>query len=57
MRRAIACALLRGKRSVEDARETAAQNTVAYNLGRAAPYAERLLFDVPQRGTECGVPQ
>ncbi len=39
------------KRSVEDARETAAQNTVAYNLGQAAPYAERLLFGVPQGDT------
>jgi hypothetical protein len=25
---------------------------VAYNLGRDAPYAERLLFEVPQGGTE-----
>ena len=31
--------IVTGKRSVEDARETATQNTVAYNLGRAAPYA------------------
>ena len=44
--------IVTGKRSVDDARETAAQNTVAYNLGRAAPYAERLLFEVPQGGTE-----
>jgi hypothetical protein len=28
------------------------QNTVAHHLGRAAPYAERLLFEVPQGGTE-----
>jgi len=43
--------IVTGKRSVEDARETSAQNTVAYNLGRAAPYAERLLFEVPRGGT------
>lgn len=44
--------LVTGKRSVEEARETSEQNTVAYNLGREAPYAERLLFDVPRGGTE-----
>ena len=44
--------IVTGKRSVADARETATQNTVAYNLGRAAPYAEQLLFEVPQGGTE-----
>ena len=44
--------IVMGKRTVEDARETSAQNTVAYNMGRAAPYAERLLFEVPQGGTE-----
>ena len=44
--------IVTGKRSVEDARETATQNTVAYNLGRAAPYAERRLFEVPRGGTE-----
>ena len=44
--------IVTGKRSVEDARETAAQQTVAYNLGRSAPYAEQLLFEVPQGGTE-----
>jgi hypothetical protein len=41
-----------GKRTAEQARETSEQNTVAYNLGREAPYAERLLFEVPQSGTE-----
>jgi hypothetical protein len=44
--------LLTGKRTVEEARHTSEQNTVAYNAGRAAPYAERLLFEVPQGGTE-----
>ena len=44
--------IVTGKRTVEDARKTAAESTVAYNLGRSAPYAERLLFDVPQGGTE-----
>ena len=44
--------IVRGKRTVEDARNTAVESTVAYNLGRSAPYAERLLFEVPQGGTE-----
>ena len=44
--------IITGKRNVDDARKTATDNTVAYNLGRHAPYAERLLFDVPQGGTE-----
>ncbi len=41
-----------GKRTVEEARQTSADQTVAYNMGRAAPYAERLQFDVPAGGTE-----
>ena len=44
--------LVTGKRDVEGARHTSEQNTVAYNLGRDAPYAELLLFDVPAGGTE-----
>ena len=44
--------IVTGKRTVEEARKTAVESTVAYNLGRAAPYAERLLFEVPQGGTE-----
>ena len=44
--------LVTGKRTVDEAREISEQNTVAYNLGRNAPYAERLLFDVPDGGTE-----
>lgn len=44
--------LVTGKRTVEEARQTSSQNTVAYNMGRSAPYAERLLFDVPEGGTE-----
>lgn len=44
--------IVTGKRSVEEARKISTENTVAYNLGRAAPYAERLLFDVPHGGTE-----
>ncbi|MFN2493760.1 MAG: hypothetical protein ABR501_12855 [Pyrinomonadaceae bacterium] len=41
-----------GKRTWEDARRVSQESTVAYNLGRSAPYAERLLFEVPQEGTE-----
>jgi hypothetical protein len=44
--------IVTGKRTVEQARETSEQNTVAYTLSREAPYAERLLFDVPTGGTE-----
>src|SRR5215217_4906119 len=44
--------IVTGKRTVEDARTTSEQNTVAYNLGRSAPYAGKLLFDVPEGGTE-----
>jgi hypothetical protein len=44
--------LVTGKRTVEEARHISEQNTVAYNLGRQAPYAERLLFYLPQGGTE-----
>lgn len=44
--------IVTGKRTVTDARRISEQNTVAYNMGRSAPYAERLLFDVPQGGTE-----
>jgi hypothetical protein len=44
--------IVTGKRDPKDARHTSEQNTVAYNLGRDAPYAERLLFEVPHGGTE-----
>jgi len=44
--------LVTGKRTVEEARHTSEQSTVAYNAGRQAPYAERLLFAVPEGGTE-----
>lgn len=44
--------IVTGERSVEDARETYAQNMVGYTIGREAPYAERLLFDVARGGTE-----
>jgi len=41
-----------GKRNWEDARRISQESTVAYNLGRSTPYAERLLFEPPQEGTE-----
>jgi hypothetical protein len=44
--------LVTGTRSVDEARHTSEPNTVACNLGRDGPYAERLLFEVPQDGTE-----
>jgi hypothetical protein len=44
--------IVTGKRTVEDARQVSTENTVAYNLGRLAPYAERLLFELPDGGTQ-----
>ncbi|MBT2523287.1 hypothetical protein [Arthrobacter sp. ISL-28] len=44
--------LVTGKRDVQGARHTSEQNTVGYNLGREAPYAERLLFEILRGGTE-----
>ncbi|MDP8955499.1 MAG: hypothetical protein M3N24_00855 [Actinomycetota bacterium] len=44
--------LVTGKRTVDEAREATAQNTIAYATGRSAPYAERLLFDLPKGGTQ-----
>jgi hypothetical protein len=44
--------IVTGKRTATDARRVSQENTVAYNLGRKAPYAEELLFDVPHGGTE-----
>jgi hypothetical protein len=41
-----------GKRTVEEARQVYAENMAGYTMGRPAPYAERLLFPVPQGGTE-----
>lgn len=44
--------IVTGKRTVEEARKISEESTVAYNLGRSAPYAERILFEIPQGGTE-----
>jgi hypothetical protein len=44
--------LATGERDVAGARHTSEQNTVAYNLGRDVPYAERLLFELPRGSTE-----
>ena len=41
-----------GKRTVEEARQVYAGNMASYTMGRPAPYAERLLFPLPQGGTE-----
>ena len=46
--------IVTGKATVDGARETFAENMVAYTLGRSAPYAEGLQFDLPQGGTEDG---
>jgi hypothetical protein len=43
--------IVSGERTFEEAREASSQSTVAYNVGRSAPYAERLQFQVPQGGT------
>lgn len=41
-----------GKRTVKEAREVYGDNMVGYSMGRDAPYAERLLFEIPVSGTE-----
>lgn len=43
--------IVTGKRTVDEAREKYADQMSAYMMGRAAPYAERLLFDPPAGGT------
>jgi hypothetical protein len=44
--------IVSGKRRWEDARHISEEDTVIYSVGPSAPYAERLLFEVPQEGTE-----
>ena len=44
--------LITGKTTVEEARQTYADNMVGYTLGRSAPYAERFQFEVSPGGTE-----
>lgn len=44
--------IVTGARSLDEARAVYAENMAAYAMGRPAPYAERLLFRVPQQGTE-----
>lgn len=44
--------LVTGKRDTAEARHTSEQSTVAYNVGRKAPYAEEILFELPTEGTE-----
>ncbi len=42
--------ILTGKRNVEEARKFYAETASAYVMGRPAPYAERLLFDIAEQG-------
>ena len=44
--------LVAGTTTVEEARQTYAENAAGFTLGRTAPYAERFQFDIPQGGTE-----
>lgn len=44
--------IVTGKATADEARQTFADEMVAYTLGRSAPYAERLQFEVPAGGTE-----
>ncbi|MBW3571283.1 MAG: hypothetical protein KY467_09265 [Gemmatimonadetes bacterium] len=44
--------IVTGAKTVEQARAVYAENMAAYMMGRSAPLAERLLFEVPQGGTE-----
>jgi hypothetical protein len=44
--------LVTGVKTVEEARQVYAESMVGFTLGRSAPYAESLRFDVPEGGTE-----
>ena len=44
--------IVTGKMSVEEARKAYAESVMGYSMGRSAPYAERLQFDIPRGGTE-----
>ena len=44
--------IVTGTKSVEEARKVYAEHMAAYTMGRPAPYAEQLLFPVPQGGTQ-----
>ncbi len=44
--------LVTGKTTIDEARQTYAENAAGFTLGRSAPYAERFQFAVPQGGTE-----
>lgn len=44
--------IVTGKATADEARQTFADEMLAYTLGRSAPYAERLQFEVPAGGTE-----
>ena len=44
--------LVTGTTTVEEARQTYAENAAGFTLGRSAPSAERFQFDVPRGGTE-----
>ncbi|WP_159943362.1 MULTISPECIES: hypothetical protein [unclassified Nocardiopsis] len=43
--------IVRGARSVEEARSVYAENAAAHTMGRSAPYTERLLFTPPEEET------
>ncbi|HWC33010.1 MAG TPA: hypothetical protein VG709_07770 [Actinomycetota bacterium] len=42
--------IVTGSRAVDEARQVYAENAAAFTMGQDAPYAERLLFDVPEGG-------
>ncbi len=44
--------IVTGVKTVDEARQIYAESMVGFTLGRSAPYAESLRFDVPQGGTE-----
>lgn len=43
--------IITGQRTVDDARAHYAETAAAHSLGRPAPYAERLLFNLAEAGT------
>ncbi|HZA99332.1 MAG TPA: hypothetical protein VE399_11170 [Gemmatimonadales bacterium] len=43
--------IVTGKRSVQEARKMYGEQIMAMKAGKSAPYTEKLLFQVPERGT------
>lgn len=47
----LAVEIMEGRRTIEEARDLYAETAAAFVMGRDAPYAEKLLFDIPSEDT------